>query len=480
MKRTLAWLLTILLSGTTVAQTKSDSKSQQLVFTHVTVIDVAARDSEHALKTDQTVIISGTRIATVGKRIRAPKGALVIDATGEYLIPGLWDMHVHTLSKGLPDLFFPLFVANGVTGVRDMGGDIPLQQISRIKREITSEARLGPKIVAAGPILEGARPFWSFSIPVKDASEGKRAVDELVENGADFIKVYNTLSREAYVAIAEEARQKQISFVGHVPDGMSSLEASRAGQKSIEHLWSIPVDVCRDAETLRSRTSQANAEENPAKARDLFFGINQDILTHYDEVKAANLFREFAANGTWQTPTLTVLRAYAWIHNSSLRADPRIAYIPPGIRNFWGSMGGQPDPRNDKIQNQLFEHDLEIVAALHRAGVKVLSGTDTPNPYTYPGFSLHEELELLVKAGFTPLEALQSATINPARFLNLENTLGTVEKGKIADLVLLDANPLDSIGNTRRIFAVVTNGRYLPKSYLRKMLADVEAAASKK
>ena len=472
MKNALASLLmALLLPCLLMAQTKS------LVFTHVTVIDMTGAPA----KTNMTVVISGERITVVGKaqKVPLPRDARVVDASGKFLIPGLWDMHVHTLSKGAPDRFFPLFIANGITGVRDMGGDLTLQQVSQIKREITSGVRLGPRVMAAGPILEGARSFWPLSIRVKDAGEAQRAVADLAKNGADFFKVYNTLSRDAYFAIAAEARQRRIPFVGHIPEDVTPLEASRAGQKSIEHLAGVKIEITRDPEALRKQRAEARDEADPVKARDLFFNLNQDILGHYDAGRARSLFREFALNSTWHAPTLVVLRSYASIHDPSLRDDTRMRYMPRAIRDAWAKMGGKPDPRNDAMQKRLFEQNLELVAAMDRAGVKLLAGTDTPNPYTYPGFSLHNELELLVKAGFTPMKALQTATLNPAQFLNLQDMLGTVERGKIADLVLLDANPLENIGHTQRIAAVVVSGRYLPKDELQKMLTDVKAAADK-
>jgi hypothetical protein len=381
-------------------------------------------------------------------------------------------MHVHTLSKDEPDRFFPLFVANGVTGVRDMGGDIPLQEIAQLKKEIAEGSRIGPEIFAAGPILEGERPFWPFSIAVKDAADARRTVSRLVEDKADFLKVYNTLTREAYMAIAAQAKEHHVSFVGHIPDGITPLEASQSGQKSIEHLWGIPNYLSSNAESLQKLKAKADDAEDPKMASDLYYQINEMILASYDSNKARVLFEEFAHNRTWQTPTLVVLRSYASIHDPAFRADPRIAYIPDNLLGFWNSMGGKPDPRNDEIQLRLFNRDIEIVKAMHIAHVPLLAGTDTPNPYTYPGFSLPEELELLVSAGLSPMEALQTATLRAAEFLGVEYLFGSVEEGKVANLVLLDANPLDNIRNIRKVRAVVQRGRFLDRAKLDNLLAQ--------
>ena len=216
---------------------------------------------------------------------------------------------------------------------------------------------------------------------------------------------------------------------------------------------------------------EADDAGDPKVARDLYYKINEMILASYDSSKANSLFAGFLRNRTWQTPTLAVLHSYASIHDPALRQDPRIAYIPDDLLAFWSSMGGQPDPRNDEVQSRLFQHDIAIVKAMHAAHVPLLAGTDTPNPYTYPGFSLHEELQLLVSAGLSPVEALQTATLRAAEFLGIEHLYGSVEEGKVANLVLLDANPLDDIRNTEKIRAVILRGKFLDRPKLDELLA---------
>jgi len=441
-----------------------------LIINHVTVIDATTSSP----KRDVSVVIMGDRIRSITPYSHARRGAnaAVVDARGKFLIPGLWDMHVHSLSKSQPDRFFPLFVANGVTGIRDMGGDIPLEQIARLKKEISNGSRLGPEIYAAGPILEGENRFWPFSLSVKDQAEAHRAVSKLINEGADFLKVYNTLSREAYLAIASEAKAARIPFVGHIPDSVTPVEASDLGQKSIEHLWGVPLYLSSDPQQLKKMSAEADNVDDPKTARDLFYRINQAILSSYDSKKADALFETFVHNDTWQTPTLVVLRSYASIHDPRLREDPRNAYIPDDLRKFWESMGGVPDSRNDDIQLRLFAHDIEIVRAMHSFGVPLLAGTDTPNPYTYPGFSLHEELQFLVSAGLSPTEALRTATLQAADFLGIQRDFGSVEAGKVANLVLLDANPADDIRNTRKIQAVILRGKFLSREALKELLEN--------
>jgi Amidohydrolase family len=461
-----------------LAQSQPNPKTpHSLLLEHVTVIDSTGSDP----RPNMSVLIEGDKIKSIfsSRQSNSVDGALIVDARGKFLIAGLWDMHVHTLSQNEPERFFPLFIANGVTGIRDMGGDIPLSQVARLKQDVYTGSLLGPEIFAAGPILEGEHPFWPFSIPVKNPAEARQVVTELVKEGADFLKVYNTLSRDAYLAIASQAKESGIPFEGHIPDGVTPAEASFLGQKSIEHLWGIPGYLSSESVQLQSMGARANDEEDPKIARDLFYKINETILATSDVKKARTLYEEFARNQTWQTPTLVVLRSYATIHDPTHRKDPRTVYIPDNLVSFWNSMGGQPDPRNDEIQLRLFNYDVAIVKAMHEAKVPLLAGTDTPNPYTYPGFSMHEELELLVSAGLTPMEALQTATLRAAQFLGVSQLFGSVEESKVANLVLLDANPLEDIGNTRKIRGVILRGHFLDKTKLDELLAGQRSHTQK-
>ena len=449
-----------------------------LAFTHVTVIDATGAPA----KSDQTVVITGDRITEIGPSasVRAPKDAQVVDATGKFLIPGLWDMHVHWFHKE----YLPLFVANGVTGIRLMWG-LPMHH--QWRQEVEQGTLLGPRLSIASPIVDGPAPIWPGSIAVKDAAEGRRVVDEMKEQGADFIKVYSRLPRDAYFAIADEAKKQGIPFAGHVPASVSVSEASDAGQKSIEHLTNVLEACSTREEEVRRMSAEALAnipEGQKFPSRTVLRPITRLTLETFSQEKANALAARFVRNHTWQCPTLVVQRNMAFIHDPAIHNDPRVKYMPPGIASGW-------DPKGDfRLQDRVDEdYELsrasyrklkELVGPMRKAGVEFLAGTDVLNPYCFPGFSLHDELGLLVEAGLSPMEALQAATLNPARYIGREKDLGTVEKGKIADLLLLDASPLDDIGNSRKIDAVVFGGKLLPKAELAKMLADVEAMAGKK
>jgi imidazolonepropionase-like amidohydrolase len=479
MRQSLAFFLTILLPAVLVAQTNSTAQSQPIVFTHATVIDMTGSPP----KSDMTVVVQGERIVEIGKtgKVRVPTTARIVDATGKFLIPGLWDMHVHTLIGDRPNYFFSLFIANGVTGVRDMGGSLTFRQINQIRREIAAGIILAPRIFTSGKILDatgGQHP--DISVAVDTPEQGREFVRSFKHQGADFLKVYDLLSRDVYLSIVDEAKRQGIPFAGHVPFAVSAAEASDLGQKSIEHTTGIFISSSRDEERLRKELVESS------KMGRTSLSVRQRIeikaIESNDERKTVALFRRFARNGTWQCPTLIVRRSSVLTDEKQLLADFRLKYIPLPVRQRWRNLFKERLAGTDELEGfkKRYRRTLEIVGAMYRAKAGILAGTDIFNPYLYPGFSLHEELELLVEAGLTPFAALQAATVNPARFFGKEKEFGTIEKGKLADLVLLEANPLESIGNTQKIAAVVVNGRYLPKESLQRMLVDVEAMANKK
>ena len=436
------------------------------------------------VKTDTTVVILGDRITEMGKSgvIRLPKNAEAVDGTGKFLIPGLWDMHVHWYEKD----YLPLFIANGVTGTRQMYG-VPMFQ--QWRQEIEAGKLLGPRILIPSPIVDGPKPVWPGSIAVANASDGRQAVIQVKRNGADFVKVYSRLPRDAYFAIADESKKQGIPFEGHVPDSVTLEEASNAGQKTVEHLTGV-LAACstREADLLKSAqetvaATNAGQSSTPRFSGPEFRARETLELETYSSQKAEAIFQELKKNHTWQCPTLTVLRSIAYSDDPSFTDDPRLKFIPRDIVSSWNP---KADPfLKDKtaedwaLSKKVFSKELELVGAMSRAGVDILAGTDTLNPYCLPGFSLHDELVLLVQSGLTPMQALQAATLNPARFLGREKDLGTVAPGKLADLVLLDANPLDDIGNTRKISAVVFRGQLFRKASLDQMLAGIEALASR-
>jgi len=445
----------------------SASGDPTLVITHVTVID--PRDG--SLSPDRTVAIRNDRIAWVRSSAGGaaiPAGARTIDAAGKFLIPGLWDMHIHTFFgtwvPGGKEVTLPLLLANGITGVRDMGSE--LEPILEARAAIARHELLGPRMVIAGPMLDGPKTQFPSSIAITTPEDGRRAVQMLAERGVDFIKIQSYVPREAYFAIADECKQRGVVFVGHVPDGVRGAEAANAGQKSFEHLIGIFEGSSTAEDALLA------GPKGPGR-----------FLETYDAGKEAALTKILLAQHTWQCPTLFWERGQWLVDAIDVSHDPDGPYAPRSWREkswprFTASIMKELDTDPLAVRQRFVTHELELVRRLHDRGVPFLAGTDTPAGVdVIPGASLHHELGRFVDAGLTPLAALQTATINPARFLGRLADLGTVEPGKLADLVLLDRNPLDAIANTRAIAAVVAAGRYLSRDELDGILRDVAAAA---
>jgi imidazolonepropionase-like amidohydrolase len=414
-----------------------------VAITGVGVVDVARGRVVPA----QTVLVAGSRITAVGAagRVRVPAGAVVVDGRGRFVIPGLWDMHTHALwDRSARDAAMPLFVASGVTGIRDMGGDLALALATRAA--VRSSAMVGPRIVTPGPILDGPRPVdpsisWAISTP----QDGRRAVDSLAAAGADFVKVYTLIPRDAFLAVLARARLRGLAVAGHVPAAVTPDAAARAGQRSMEHMRDELEPYC---------TPSTAAACEP-------------------------LFRAFRRYHTWQTPTLVVLRSKSMLNDSALEKDPRLAYAPAAALRDWRAVRDAKLRRPDTDwarQRARFAGELWLAGAMARAGVPLLAGSDADALYTYPGSSLQEELELLVRAGLSPAAALRTATLEPARYLQATDSLGTVAPGRVADLVLLDANPLADIHATRAIAAVVLNGRYLDRRALDALEVSARSA----
>jgi hypothetical protein len=334
---------------------------------------------------------------------------------------------------------------------------------------------IGPHMFLSGPFLNGSKSD-AQTMAVSTPAEARAAVDAVKKRGVDFVKILSNVPRDSYLAIADEAAKDKLRFVGHVPYAVSASQASAAGQRSIEHLSGVLFACSSKEAELRQQRLDALAKRDWTS----FAAAGRQAMDTYDRSKAAALFLEFANNGTWQVPTLVWTRAQANLDDPSLTADSRLKYVPSSVREEWdpAKVLKQTSAQDLADGKKEFARDLELVNAIRRAGVQFLAGSDGPDPYVIPGFSLHDELELLVKGGFTPAQALQAATFNPALFLAKLDRYGVVEKGRVADLVVLDADPTEDIRSTRKIAAVVVGGKYYPREELDKMLAEVERIAS--
>lgn len=445
-------------NGTTVA------------FVHATVID----GTGSAARSDQTVLLSGDRITAIGpsRNLPVPRGARTIDVTGRFLIPGLWDAHVHTRYQGIDQP--RLLVANGITSARNMSGPWDyLPEFRTLREQIAKGERVGPRLLTAGPVLDGSHDASrSTNATVNNPEEGRQAVRRVKSDGADFVKVYNLLSRESYFAIAAEAKAQGLPFAGHLPFAIKAEEASDAGQLSIEHMDGLLMSASTQEDQIRKQLQdwrpRPGVPTTPVSAtayRDSF-----------SVAKVRALAERFKKNQTSVVPTLSNYwnRFERRNEHSVVTAPDRLRYVPARYTEIWK---GTQTVTSDEDERLLFEQCLILVRELHKGGVRILAGTDIGTAFQVPGFSLLDELSLLVKAGLSPMEALEAATRNPARAFNLTDQ-GTIETGMRADLVLLDSNPLENIDNIRKIRMVVARGRLLDRNELDTMLSDIQRVAS--
>jgi len=448
-------------------------------FTHATVIDPDQSRVYH----DTTVLVRGDRIEAVGPTgaLGVPDGARVVDLRGRFVVPGLADMHTHGQAEWLDPA---LNVANGVTTVREMSGT-PAVRDWRAK--IDAGTLLGPRYTISSPIIDGAPSIWDPAllkiVQVADAREAREAVRTVVADGADFVKTYSRLSRSAFRAIAAEAHRLGVPFAGHCPDEVPSEEAADLGQASVEHVFSAAYDASSREREIRAEIARIRLELGDYAG--WFAAIHPVELTaanSYSPSKASRLFAKFARRRTRQVPTLAMHRGLDFARTLDVPADPRSKYL---AAEMIGSQQYALDelylkertPAQDAEWAAMFDHRLTIVGAMHKAGVPIMTGTDTGTCGVFPGFSVHDELALFVDAGLSPMAALAASTAEPARFLGAN--AGRVAPGAAADLVVLGADPLADIRNSQRIDGVVVRGRYVDAAEREQILSDVaETAAS--
>jgi hypothetical protein len=406
------------------------------------IANVAVFDGTGApMRSGITVIIRGETIAAVGPatQIEIPAGATVIDGRGAYLVPGFWNMHVHGGSYDAARAALPSLLAHGVTGVRDMG--MPLDDALRLRRDTA-----GPHVFVAGPLVQGPLPFDSpMMVQVKEPSDADAVVDALARRGVDFIKIHDAIAKDTYLAVAAAARRAKRPLVGHVPPTVTVAEAIEAGQRSVEHLGGqflgLLIAASADADALYATTAMFYrdaiarlAQHKEPDAPQFRAPFLRRVLAGYRDDKAQQLFAVLARAHVWQCPTLVALEKLTEGHN-------------------------ELDAEDKRLNQARFERELAMVGTMHAAGVRMLVGTDTP----YADAALDRELELFVRAGVSPAEALRAATSGATEFLGLSHTVGTIAVGMRADLVLLAADPIADIKNVRRVKSVFYGGHVVSR-----------------
>jgi imidazolonepropionase-like amidohydrolase len=458
------------------------AQGPRTAITGISVVDVVRGE----IHSGQTVIIANGLIEATGPSggVDIPAATVRIPGDGRYLMPGLWAMHVHLRSDrkapairlveenaALLDLFLP----NGIVGIREMGGDLA-DEVVQWREEIRSGRRTGPRILTAGRKIDNEPPFWSGSLGVKTTDEAREAVRQVKQSGADFVKAYfNDGSPEVLRAVVDEAHKLNLRLTGHKPFNMSVQEFVESGMDGMEHAMYLPAADRDEFERfIRERDRRRNT---PFAMDGAEYGAR--LLAMEDNKQSELVYRRMAEKQFWVTPTLAVIAHALESGTRDYESDARKRFIFPGIWATWDPKLGfrtPPEGRALEIEGIALKRWQEAMLAAHKAGVPMILGTDcgANNNHTIPGWSIHEELAELVKAGLSPAEALRMATINAARWRGESATEGSVERGKVADLLILRSNPLAAIRHTQEIDAVFKSGKRYSRSDLDAMLRQVE------
>ena len=448
--------------------------AKMVALRNVTIINV----EDGSRQSDQTVIIKDGVISKIGDagRVEIPAKAEEIDGTGKFLIPGLWDMHVHSHREGRWKYHYPLFLAHGVIGVRDAGSHLGSALAAM---EWTKENPTAPHIVWGSPIIDGAPQINSFGLSAEDAASARILVREMKRYGFDFVKSYDRLTPEAYFAMADEAKKQKIPLEGHVPLSLTPQDVVAAGQTVIDHLTLVVEGCSPEAIAL----IHAEYEKAPREAESLGFLMNEKIVDGFADIDMAAcrpLFEAFAARGVWHVPTLVQMRGFFHADEPAVSSDPRMAFTTPSLAEEWIEWGETADRRDLAIGKKAFAAQMRSIRALKDAGVGLLAGTDASSEsYVFAGAGVHDEMKLMVDAGLTPLEALQTATVNPLLYLGRKSAARVISKGEAADLVLLSADPLVDIANTSMIAGVFAHRDYFDRAELDALLEEAKAEAAK-
>ncbi|KGM55292.1 amidohydrolase [Lysobacter daejeonensis GH1-9] len=448
-----------------------------LLLRDVTVVDVV----DGRLLPDRDIAVRDGRILAIEAHRTRPgyRAATTVDGNDRYVIPGLWDMHVHfgggdALIEENANLL-PLYVAHGITAVRDAAGDLSAS-VFQWRDDVAAGTRLGPRIFTSGPKIEGIGSIWPGDQEVADDAGIDAALDRLQAWNVDFVKITdNALSPPLFMHALAKAKARGMTTSAHIPMVVPVLEASAAGLGSIEHIAYAWKAGAPDEAGLSAKV--ASGALTAAQAWDT-------VQASFDPAGALPAYRRLAAHGTAVTPTLNGSRVVAYLDRDDHKRDSYLQYIGPGLQATYAwrvERAGKDDAAAIARRHARYERSAAILPLLQQAGVTVLAGTDAGflNSFNYPGIGLHDELALFVHHGLTPLQALQAATVNGARFLKQDAENGSVAAGKRANLVLLDANPLQDIAATRRIRAVVLEGRVYERAALDAMLEQARIAVSR-
>ena len=462
--------------------------SEDIYFKNALCIEnINTIDPNDGLKKNQTVIILDGKIFKIASssNIKLSKKNTVIDGTGKYLIPGLWDTHVHfAYNEALAPSMFDLFLTHGITSVRDTGGEISF--VNNWKQKSIQNPTTTPRVMIAGPLLDGKHNVYDggdishppLSVKLTSDESISTQIDELASLKVDLLKSYEMLTPSQFKTIIKKAKEKGLKVTGHIPLSMDVISASNAGLNSMEHLRNLELSCASNAdELLKLRKELLLNKENisGAELRSKIHNAQRGIAyKNFDSEKADKILKVLSKNNTWQIPTITLNTAFTERYFENETWQQSFIYLPDSIENNWKNLVNRfKKIKTTELRHLRSEWNFKMLPKIHKANINIMAGTDTPILLLTPGMSLHQELSNFVKVGLTPLEAIRTATYNPAKYFNLEKELGSIKENMWADLVVLDANPLENITNTRKIHAVIKQGNYLNKKILDSKLSDL-------
>ena len=445
--------------------------------------NISIIDPNDGLKENQTVIIKSNKIYQIfdSSNIKLSKKNIIYDGTNKFLIPGLWDSHVHfAFEESLAESMSDLFLAYGVTSVRDTGGDIDF--VNKFKSESNSNPDTHSRIMLEGPLIDGEYNVYDGSsdqhppLSIQTISEKDllNKVSSLIEKNVDFLKAYEMLTPNQFKTLTNIAKENKLKLTGHVPLSMDVITASNMGLNSMEHFRNFELSVSKNSDELlntRKRLLKNSKKLSGGKLRSSIHSLQRmDAINTIDSVKLNQVINVLVKNETWQIPTLFLYRTFA---NKTFKSDGWIENFnsfPSQVREKWVSKISKIDEKVNKDRQGYSNWALGIVSLMNRKGVKFMAGTDAPIFFLIPGLSLHDEIAMLSEAGLSNLEVIKSATYNPSKYFGMENELGSIKVGQIADLLILTKNPLDNIRNTKEIETVIKNGNILNRKYLDSLL----------
>lgn len=454
-----------------------------VIIKSISVIDIGSGK----LIKDQDIKIIDNRITEIGisGSINNTDKTFIIDGRGKYVIPGLWDMHTHS-NVHSEWLHHPLYIANGVTNIRDMSGTLDKEDAywvgskTRLQwnNDLQNNKRVTPRYVLQGSYQIDGEKSVPTGVPDFFKLNSKKDVDSLLDfykkEHVDFIKVYQQIKPESYRELAKKASQYNIHLAGHKPMFITLEEAIKAGQKSFEHGRIFMYDCFPHADSLI-------LSQNWRKNYSLY---KNEMIDQFDDAKAERLMQLMSEENAYWTPTLQTLKFEANAHKEEFLNNSMTKYVSVARKKLWWSfdISGNKERNlanpNNVISEKFYEKSKKLVSKANSLGVPIMVGTDVTDSYTFAGFSVHQELIDLVDAGLSNIEAIRAATIVPAEYANKQYELGSIEIGKLADIVILDKNPLDAISNTKQISGVIQNGLYYDKEKIEELKSFTESMAS--